>query len=135
MKISRYKKMMVEEVLGKFLSPEMMEKHSKYIKNIAQGMTSIEPQAITLKATNEKKGEAPSKKEPSEGLGLNEEEMALFKSFKQIIRARKDEGKNYKPLAKMNNYNYCKIDHFIANCAYSKDDDKEEKEREEGKKN
>lgn len=44
---------------------------SKYIDNIAQGNTSIELQSIALKATNEEE-EALSKKEQSEGLGLDE---------------------------------------------------------------
>jgi hypothetical protein len=47
----RFKKMTMEQVLGKFLSHEMMEKDSKYIDNIAQGNSSTESQAITLKAT------------------------------------------------------------------------------------
>jgi hypothetical protein len=57
-------------VFGKFLSHELME-DSKYIDNIAQGNTSIELQSIALKATNEEE-EALSKKEQSEGLGLDE---------------------------------------------------------------
>lgn len=49
----------------------MMDKDSKYIDNIAQGNTSIELQSIALKVTNEE-DEAPSKKEQSEGLGIDE---------------------------------------------------------------
>jgi hypothetical protein len=83
----RYKKMTSEEVLGKFLNHEMMEKDSKYINGVAQGNTSTEPQGIALKAITKEKEEAPSKKVESEESGLNEEEMTLFiKSFKQIMR-------------------------------------------------
>lgn len=112
-----YKKMTPEEVLGKFLIHEMMVTNSKYIDNITQGNTSIEPQAIALKATNEKKEETPSKKEQIEGSELDEEEMTLFiKSFKQIMRVQKDKGKYYKPQSKKNCYNYGKSGHFIVNC-------------------
>jgi hypothetical protein len=102
-----YKKLTLEEVLGKFLSHEMMKKDSKYIKNIAQGNTSTEPYTIALKTTNDKNEEDPSKKEQIEGLGFDEEDITLFnKSFIQIMRAWKDKGKDYKPWAMKNCYSY-----------------------------
>jgi hypothetical protein len=59
----RYKKMSLEEVLGKFLIHEMMIKDSKLIDDMAQGnITSTEPQIVSLKPTNEKEG--PSRRKP-----------------------------------------------------------------------
>ena len=52
---SRYKKMSIEEVLGKFLSREIMVRDSKYIEDLVQeNIPFNEPQDITFKPTNEK---------------------------------------------------------------------------------
>jgi hypothetical protein len=45
-----------EEVIGKFMSFELMVKGSKHIRNLDQGTTSTpEPQLVAFKATEEKK--------------------------------------------------------------------------------
>jgi hypothetical protein len=55
----RYKQMSPEEVIGKFVSFELMIKDSKHIVNLEQGATStLEVQPITFKATEEKKEES-----------------------------------------------------------------------------
>jgi hypothetical protein len=65
---SRYKKMSLEDVLGKFLIHAMMVKDSKLIDDLAQGnITSIEPQIVSLKPTNE---EGPSRRKPLMFWGL-----------------------------------------------------------------
>lgn len=51
------------------------------------------------------------------------------------MRARKDKGNDYKPRAKKNCHNYGKTNHFIANCPYSKNDDKEQKKERQYEKN
>jgi hypothetical protein len=53
---SRYEQMSPEEVIGKFVSFELMVKDSKHIVNLAQGGTSTpEVQPVAFKATEEKK--------------------------------------------------------------------------------
>jgi hypothetical protein len=52
----RYKQMSPEEVIGKFVSLELMVKDSKHIVNLEQGATSTpEVQPIAFKATEENK--------------------------------------------------------------------------------
>jgi hypothetical protein len=51
----RYKQMSSEEVIGKFVSFELMIKDSKHIVNLEQGVTSTpEVQPVAFKATEEK---------------------------------------------------------------------------------
>jgi hypothetical protein len=55
----RYKQMSLEEVIGKFVSFELMIKDSKHIVNLEQGATSTpEVQPVAFKATEEKKEES-----------------------------------------------------------------------------
>jgi hypothetical protein len=93
----RYKLMSPEEVIGKFVSFELMIKGSKHIVDLEQGGTSTpEVQPIAFKATEEKKEESSSSRLPIDASKLDNEEMALIiKSFRQILKQRK--GKDYKP--------------------------------------
>jgi hypothetical protein len=53
---ARYKLMSPKEVIGKFVSFELMIKESKHIVNLEQGATSApEVQPVAFKATEEKK--------------------------------------------------------------------------------
>jgi hypothetical protein len=55
----RYKQMSPEEVIGKFVSFELMIKDSKHIVNLEQGATStLKVQPIAFKATEENKEES-----------------------------------------------------------------------------
>jgi hypothetical protein len=94
----RYKLMSPEEVIGKFVSFELMIKGSKQI--VQQGGTSTpEVQLVAFKATEEKKEESTSSRLPIDASKLDNEEMALIiKSFRQILKQRK--GKDYKPHSK-----------------------------------
>jgi hypothetical protein len=91
----RYKLMSPEEVIGKFVSFELMIKGSKQI--IERGATSTpEVQPVAFKATEEKKEESTSSRLPIDASKLDNEEMALtIKSFRQILKQRT--GKDYKP--------------------------------------
>jgi hypothetical protein len=111
-----------EEVIGKFVSFELMIKGSKEI--IEQGDTSTpEVQPITFKATEEKKEESTSSRLPIDASKLDNEEMALFiKSFHQILKQRR--GKDYKSRSKKVCYKCGKPDHFIAKCPLSSDSDR-----------
>jgi hypothetical protein len=134
----RYKQMSPEEVIGKFVSFELMIKDSKHIVNLEQGATSTpEVQPIAFKATEEKKEESTPSRLPIDASKLDNEEMALIiKSFRQILKQRK--GKEYKPRSKRVCYRCGKSGHFIAKCPYTsdrdRDDDKKGKKKMEKKK-
>jgi hypothetical protein len=120
----RYKQMSYEEVIGKFVSFELMIKDSKHIINLEQGTTStpkVQPGA--LKATEEKKDESTSSRLPIDASKLYNEEMALIiMSFRQILKQRR--GNDYKPRFKKVCYKCGKPGHFIAKCPISSDSDK-----------
>jgi hypothetical protein len=115
-----------EEVIGKFVSFELMMKDSKHIVNLEQGATSTpEVQPVAFKATEEKKESTPSRL-PIDASKLDNEEMALIiKSFRQILKQRR--GKDYKPCSKRVCYRCGKSGHFIAKCPYSSDRDEDKK--------
>jgi hypothetical protein len=61
----RYKQMSPEEVIGKFVSFELMIKDSKHIVNLEQGVTSMpEVRPVAFKATKEKKEESTPSRIP-----------------------------------------------------------------------
>jgi hypothetical protein len=121
----RYKQMSTEEVIGKFMSFELMIKHSKHIVNLEQGATSTpEVQPVAFKATEEKKEESTRSRLPIDTSKLNNMEMALIiKSFRQILKQRK--GKDYNPHSKRVCHRCGKYGHFIAKCPYTSDSDKD----------
>jgi hypothetical protein len=126
----RYKLMSLEEVIGKFVSFELMIKGSKKI--IEQGATSTS-EVGSFKAMEEKKEDSTPSRVPIDASKLDNEEMALIiKSFCQILKQRR--GKYYKPRSKKVCYKCGKPDHFIAKCPLSSDrdrgDDKKGKRRE-----
>jgi hypothetical protein len=124
----RYKLMSPEEVVGKFVSFELMVKGSKQI--IKRGATSTpEVQPIAFKA--EEKEESPSSRLPIDASKLDNEEMTLIiKSFRQILKQRK--GTDYKPRSKKVCYKCGKPGHFIAKCPLSSDSDRAMTRRERG---
>jgi hypothetical protein len=123
----RYKLMSPEEVIGKFVSFELMIKGSKKI--IEQGASSVlEVQPVAFKATEEKKEESTSSRLPIDASKLDNEEMALIiNSFRQILKQRR--GKDYKPHSKKVCYKCGKPGHFIAKCPISSDSDRGDDKR------
>jgi hypothetical protein len=121
----RYKQMSLEEVIGKFVSFELMIKDSKHIVNLEQGATSTpKVQPIAFKATEEKKDESTPSRLPIDASKLDNEEMSLIiKSFRQILK--KSRGKDYKPRSKRVCYRCGKSSHFIAKCPYSSESDRD----------
>jgi hypothetical protein len=111
-----------EEVIGKFVSFELMIKGSKQI--VEQGGSSTpEVQPIAFKAREEKKEESTSSRLPIDASKLDNEEMALIiKSFRQILKQRR--GKDYKLRSKKVCYKCGKPGHFIAKCPLSSDSDR-----------
>jgi hypothetical protein len=123
-----------EEVIGNFVSFELMIKGSKKIIELG-GPSTPEAQPVAFKAT-EKKEESTSSRQPIDASKLDNEEMSLIiKSFRQILKQRK--GKDYKPRSKKVCYKCGKPGHFIAKCSLSsdsdRDDDKKGKRREKKK--
>jgi hypothetical protein len=116
-----------EEVIGKFVSFELMIKGSKKI--IEQGASSTpEAEPIAFKAAEEKKEESTSSRLPIDASKLDNEKMALIiKSFHQILKQRK--GKDYKPRSKKVYYKCGKPGHFIAKCPISSDSDRGDDKR------
>jgi hypothetical protein len=89
--------MFPEEVIGKFVSFELMIKDSKHIVNLEQGATSTpEVQPVVFKATEEERKESTPSRLPFDASKLDNEEMALMiKSFRQILKQRR--GKTTSP--------------------------------------
>jgi hypothetical protein len=114
-----------EEVIGKFVSFELMIEDSKHIVNLEQGATSTpEVQPVAFKATKEKKEESTPSRLPIDASKLNIEEMALItKRFRQILKQRR--GEDYKPRSKRVCYWCGKSGYFIAKCPYSSDSDRD----------
>jgi hypothetical protein len=134
-----YKQMSPEEVIGKFVSFELMVKDSKHIINFEHSATSTpEVQPVTFKATEEKKEDpTPTNRLLIDASKLDNKQMTLIiKSLRQILKQRK--GKEYKPRSKRVCYRCGKSSHYIAKCPYEndsdKDDDKEGKKKMEKKK-
>jgi hypothetical protein len=122
----RYKLMSPEEVIGKFVSFELMIKDSKHIVNFKQGATSTsEVQPVAFKATEEEKSESTPNRLPIDASKLDNEEMSLIiKSFHQILKQRR--GKDYKPRSKRVCYKCGKPDLFIAKCPMSSESDRDD---------
>jgi hypothetical protein len=111
----RYKLMSPEEVIGKFVSFELMVKGSKKI---------IDASKLAFKATEEKKEESTSSRLPIDASKLDNEEMTLIiKSLRQILKQRK--GKDYKSRSKKVCYKCGNPGHFIAKCPLSSDSDRD----------
>jgi hypothetical protein len=115
-----------DEVIGKFVSFELMIKDSKHIVNLEEGATSTpEVQPITFKATEEKNDESTPSRILIDASKLDNKEMALIiKSFRQILKQRR--GKDYKLRSKRVCYRCGKSGHFIAKYPYPSESDKDE---------
>jgi hypothetical protein len=123
----RYKLMSPKEVVGKFVSFELMIKGSKKI--IEQGASPVpEAQPVAFKATEEKKEDSTPSRVPIDASKLDNNEIALIiKSFHQILKQRR--GKDYKPRSKKVCYKCGKPGHFIAKCPLSSDSDMDNDKR------
>ena len=121
-----------EEVIGKFVSFELMIKVSKKIIE-QDGPSTPEAQPVAFKATEEKKEESTPSRQPIDASKLDNEEMTLIiKSFRQILNQRR--GKDYKSRSKKVCYKCGKPGHFIAKCPLSSDRDNDKKGKRREKK-
>jgi hypothetical protein len=121
----RYKLMSPKEVIGKFVSFELMIKGYKHIVNLEQGGTSTpEVQPVAFKAMEEEKKEPTPSRIPIDASNLDNVEMTLIiKSFRQILKQRRR--KDYKPRSKRVCYKCGKPGHFIGKCPMSSDSDRD----------
>jgi hypothetical protein len=111
-----------EEVIGNFVSFELMIKGSKKIVEL-DGPSTSEAQPVAFKGTKERKEESTSSRTPIDASKLDNEEIALIiKSFRQILKQRR--GKDYKPRSKKVCYKCGKPGHFIASDSDRGDDKK-----------
>jgi hypothetical protein len=123
----RYKLMSPEEVIGKFVSLELMIKGSNQIVE-QSGTSTPEVQRVVFKAMEEKKEESTSSRLPIDASKLDNEEMTLIiKSFRQILKQRS--GKDYKPRSKKVCYKCGKLGYFISKCHISSDSDRDNDKR------
>jgi hypothetical protein len=121
----RYKLMSPEEVIGKFVSFELMIKGSKQIVNLEQGGTSTpEVQPVAFKATEEKKEESTSSRLPIDASKLDARRWRSS-SRASVKSSSKGGGKDYKPRSKTVCYKCGKPGHFIAKCPMSSDSDRD----------
>jgi hypothetical protein len=75
----RYKQISPEEVIGKFVSFELMIKDSKHIVNFEQGTTSTpDVQPVAFKAMEENKEESTPSRLPIDASKLDNEKIALI---------------------------------------------------------
>jgi hypothetical protein len=114
------------------VSFELMIKGSKKIIEL-DGPSTPEAQPVAFKATEEKKEESTSSRQPIDASKLDNKEMALIiKSFRQILKQRR--GKDYRSRSNKVCYKCGKPGHFIVKCPLSSDsdrgDDKKGKRRE-----
>jgi hypothetical protein len=117
----RYTLMTPEEVIGNFVSFELMIKGSNKINEL-DGPSTSEAQPVAFKAMEEKE-ESTSSRQPIDASKLDNDEMALvIKSFRQILKQRRE--KDYKPRSKKVCYKCGKPGHFIAKCPISSDSDR-----------
>jgi hypothetical protein len=126
----RYTLMTPKEVIGNFVSFELMIKGSKKINEL-DGSSTSEAQPVSFKAMEEKKEESTPSRLPIDASKLDNEEMTLIiKSFRQILKHQR--GKDYKPRSKKVCYKCGKPGHFIAKCPISSDrgDDKKGRRKE-----
>jgi hypothetical protein len=118
-----------EEVIGKFVSFELMIKYSKHIVNLEQGATSTpEVKPVAFKATEEEKESTSSRLSIDASKPDNEEMALIIKRFRQILKQRR--GKYYKPRSKRVCYRCGKSGHFIAKCPISSESDRDEDKKE-----
>jgi hypothetical protein len=124
----RYTKILLEEILGKFVSGRTMAKEARYVDDIANGpLPHYEPKHVALKATTNKEV-LPDKVTQIEAASLNEDEMALvIKHFKSALKVRKDYPNKNKSRGKCSCFNYGKSGHFIVQCPDNENDQDQDK--------
>jgi hypothetical protein len=87
-----FKKMPLDDVLGKIINHEMLVEEANHVKNLSKGITSSRKQGITLTASKKKQIviESSTEEEEDEEKEYDEDELALFiKKFNKYISKRR----------------------------------------------
>jgi hypothetical protein len=131
----RYTKMLLEEILGKFLNGRMMVKEARYVDDITnKPLTHYEPRPVALKATTSMVT-LQNKVVQVDVVGLNEEEMALvIKRFKTALKGCKDYPTKNKSWGKRSCFKCDKTGNFIAQCPDNENDQVQDKKGKKEKK-
>jgi hypothetical protein len=146
-----FKKMTLDDVLGKIINHEMLVEEDQYVKNLSKGIISSKKQDIAFKATKNNKSkkvvEESSIKEEvddsdDERTEYDPEEMTLFiRRFSKLMGKQKlfkgDKKEKFRSKTKRARYNCSQYGHYIANCPYEhrgEDDDKKKKKEQKSHK-
>jgi hypothetical protein len=93
----KYKQMSPEEVIGKFVSFELIIKDSKHIVNLEKGATSTpEVQPVAFKATEEKKEESTPSRLPIDAPSSTTRRWLL--SLRAFVKSQAKEGERLQTL-------------------------------------
>jgi hypothetical protein len=139
-----FKKMTLDDILGKIINHEMLVEEAQHVKNLSKGTISLRKQDIAFKASKKSKRkkvieESSSEEEgDDESTGYDPEEMALFiRALCKMMDKQKffngDKKDKFRSKTKRACYNCGKYDHYIANCPYEhreEEDDKKKKKKE-----
>jgi hypothetical protein len=146
-----FKKMTLDDVLGKIINKEMLVEDAQHVKNLSKGIISSRKQDIAFKAIKKSKRkkiveESSSEEEiddsNDESTQYDPEEMTHFiRRFSKLMGKQKffkgDKKDKSKSKTKRACYNCGKYGHYIANCPYERwkeDDDKKKKKEKSYKK-
>jgi hypothetical protein len=146
-----FKKMTLDDMLGKIISHEMLVEETQHVKNLSRGIIYSKKQDIAFKVTKNSKSKKVVKESSSEeedddnndeSTKYDPEEMALFiRRFSKLMSKQKlfkgNKKDKFKSKTKRACYNCGKHGHYIANCPYERreeDDDKKKKNEKSYKK-
>jgi hypothetical protein len=142
-----FKRMTLDDVLGKIINHEMLVEEAQHVKNLSKGMISSKKQDIAFKAIKKSKSkkiveESSSEEEvddsDDESTGYDPKAMALFiRRFSKMMGKQKfvkgDKKDKFKSKTKWACYNCGKYGHYIANYPHEpkeEDDDKKKRKKE-----
>jgi hypothetical protein len=145
-----FKKMTLDDVLGKIINHEMLIEEAQHVKNLSKGIISSTKQDIAFKATKKSKSKKDVEESSSEeedddsndvSIEYDPEEMSLFiRRFSKLMSKQKifkgDKKYKFKSKTRRACYIYDKYGHYIANCPYEhreEDDDKKKKKKKKEK--
>jgi hypothetical protein len=141
-----FKKMPLDDVLGKIINHEMLVEEAQHVKNLSKEIISSKKQGIAFKAIKKSKSkkiveESSSEEDVDDSIDESTQydpnEMALLTiRFSKLMGKKKffkgDKKDKSTSKTKRDCHNCSKYGHYIANCPYEhweEDDDKKKKEK------
>jgi hypothetical protein len=143
-----FKKITLDDVIGKIINHEMLVEEAQHVKNLSKGTISPRKQDIAFKASKNSKSkkvveESSSEEEDDdsddESTGYDPKEMALFViRFTKMMGKQKffkeDKKDKFKSKTKRACYNCGKYDHYIANYPYERREEEDDKKKKKKRK-